>query len=196
LADKVETKYDDRTLAKFAAEIGVAACTLARYRDVYRAWKDTAICAPGRDSVSSYTVLRELAAHPDREKIFQTNPNITKREAHRLMRELKGAEVEQQQEEQENDWRKDNRRWFRELYNHTVEVSRMVRVALNLPPEKQRELLQVVDRLMLMNMGGCGRMLADFVDRFEALREEAEAKDVEVAKEHPHPEVMAQTAAQ
>jgi hypothetical protein len=31
LADKVETKYADRTVAKFAKEIGVATCTLKRY---------------------------------------------------------------------------------------------------------------------------------------------------------------------
>jgi hypothetical protein len=203
LAHMVETRYDDRTLAKFAKDIGVSPCTLARHRDVYRAFKDTAICAPGRDSVPSYAVLRELATHPDREEIVRANPNITKREANGLMGKRKGAAEEQQQEEQENGWRKDNRRWFRELYNHTLEISRMIGVALNSSPEKQRELSQVVEPLMLMNMGGCGRMLVEFVDHFEALDEEAgakgvevKAKDVEAPKERGLPEVMVQTAAQ
>jgi hypothetical protein len=195
LADKVETKYGDRTQAKFAAEIGVAPCTLKRYRTVYRDWKGAAISAPGRFSVP-YSVLRELQTHPDRAEIIRKEPNITKREAHSLMRKLKGVEEEQQQEEQENGWRKDNRRWFRELYNHTLDVSRMVGMARDLPPEKQRELLQVVEPLMLMNMGGYGRMLVDFVDRFEALLEEAGTKDGEVSKERAPQEVMVQTAAQ
>jgi hypothetical protein len=84
LADKLEPKYGDRTLAKFAKEIDVAACTLRRYRDVYRAYPN--ICAPGRKCYPAYTALRELATHPDREEIIHKDPNITKREAHSLMR--------------------------------------------------------------------------------------------------------------
>jgi hypothetical protein len=183
LADNVEkTKYGDRTQAKFAAEIGVAPCTLKRYRTVYRDWKSAAISAPGRFSIPSYSVLRELQTHPDRAEIIQTNPNITKGEAHKLMLKLKGAEEEQQQEEQENDWSKDNRRWLRELYNDMRDVSRRAGVALNLPPEKQHELLQGMEPLMLMDMGGYARIQVDFVDHFEARLEEEEAKEA-AAKE-------------
>ena len=60
LADRLEPRYKDRTLAKFAAEIGVAKCTLDRYRTVYRAWAEK--LAPGPNLVS-YAVLRELATH-------------------------------------------------------------------------------------------------------------------------------------
>jgi len=95
LAAKLETVYGDRTLAKFAVDLGIAKCTLARYRDVYRAWRD--ISAPGRESVS-YAVLRELATHPDREEIIRKDPNITKREAHDQMRKLKGTAKEKQEQ--------------------------------------------------------------------------------------------------
>jgi hypothetical protein len=198
LADRVETKYKDRTLAHFAKDIKIATCTLARYRDVYRAWKPTNICDPGRKSYPSYSVLRELATHPDKEEIIDQAPNLTKREAHIEMRKLKGAEEGQQREEEENDWRKNNRRWFRELYKHALEVSRMVEMAVNSTPEKQRELLQVVEPLLLMNMGGCARNLVRFVDHFEALLEEEEAgaKHVEAQVERTHPEVVVQTAVQ
>src|SRR5262249_48607761 len=39
LVAKVEKKYGDRTLAKFAEELGIAKCTLDRYQTVYRAWE-------------------------------------------------------------------------------------------------------------------------------------------------------------
>src|SRR6516165_10066583 len=83
LAHKLEKKYGDRTLAKFAAEIGVAKCTLDRYQTVYRAWEGK--LAPGPIS-TSYAVLRELQTHPDRAQIIRKNPNLTKREAHERMR--------------------------------------------------------------------------------------------------------------
>jgi protein required for attachment to host cells len=199
LAAKVETKYKDRTLAKFAAEINIAACTLARYRDVYKAWAN--ICAPGRQSCS-YAVLRELATHPARETIVRNNPNLTKRAARDLMHKLKGAEEEHRQEEQENDWLKDNRRWFRALCTRALEVSRMVEVALNLTPEKQGELVQVVEPLMLGELRMYGRMLVELANHLERLFEAEEAaeqpepEDVEVSApiERAQPEATAQAA--
>lgn len=39
LADRVEPKYGDKTLLKFATAIGLHVATLNRCRSVYRAWK-------------------------------------------------------------------------------------------------------------------------------------------------------------
>lgn len=97
LADNLEPKYGDRTLAKFAAEIGVGSkCTLDRYRTVYRAWAGK--LAPGPNLVPQYAVLRELATHPEREQIIRQNPNLTKREARDKMRALKRNEKEKAEE--------------------------------------------------------------------------------------------------
>jgi hypothetical protein len=87
LADKVQPKYGEQTLKRFAGEIGIAPCTLARYRSVYRAWADE-IPAPGLDSLS-YSVARELVPHPDRAKLIHDKPNITKRQAREIMREYR-----------------------------------------------------------------------------------------------------------
>jgi hypothetical protein len=176
LADKLEKKYGDRSLAKFAAEIGVAKCTLDRYQTVYRAWKGK--LAPGPISLS-YAVLRELATHPEREQIISKNSNLTKREALDMMRELKGAAKEKQKQEQEDedDWLKHNRRWFRELYAHAEEAYRAADVALNCPPEKQRELLRVVEPLMRDNLRMYGGMLRTFADHYEKLLAEQEAAE-------------------
>jgi hypothetical protein len=83
LADRVEPAYGQGTIKKFAKAIGIAQCTLERYRDVYRAWKD--ISAPGRESLC-YAVMRELAAHPGRAQIVSNHPSITRREASEEMR--------------------------------------------------------------------------------------------------------------
>src|SRR6266481_5382098 len=45
IADKLEPKYDDQTLAKYAKRIGIEQSTLNHYRTVYRHWKD--ILPPG-----------------------------------------------------------------------------------------------------------------------------------------------------
>ena len=55
LADKLEPKYGDRTLAKFAAEIGVAEVYAGPLSDCYRAWAGK--LAPGPIS-TSYAVLK------------------------------------------------------------------------------------------------------------------------------------------
>jgi hypothetical protein len=143
LADKLEPKYNDRTLAKFAAEIGVAKCTLERYRTVYRAWEGK--LAPGPNLVS-YAVLRELATHPDREQIISTNQNLTKREAHSLMRGHTYDEKVKAQQEQEDDWLKHNRRWFKELCTIANDASRAAAVVDQCTtPEQQHGLLKAVE---------------------------------------------------
>src|SRR5262249_26188247 len=86
LADKLEPKYADRTLAKFAAEIGIAACTLERHRSVYRAWKENPAPGPG-----SYSVLRALQDHPDRRDIVKNNPDLTQAEARNQSRNQRHA---------------------------------------------------------------------------------------------------------
>jgi hypothetical protein len=204
LADKLEPKYGDRTLAKFAKEIGIAKCTVDRYRTVYRAWKGK--LAPG-PILPSYAVLRELATHPEREQIIRDNPNLTKSEAQQKMRDLKGAKEQQKQkkqenEKQENDWLKDNRRWFRELCTHAAEARRRANVALECTPEKLRDLLQVIDMEMVMSLGGAGVRLRELADLLESLLEEeaskramrAEAKAPKVV-EPVHPEISARVMA-
>jgi hypothetical protein len=142
LADKVETKYDDQTLAKFADAIAVTPCVLARYRDVYRAWKD--IYAPGRESVS-YSVLRELATHPDRKQIILDNPDLTKREAQEIMRKHEGAANEKKEQEREDEWLRDNRRWFKDLVALANEATRAADVVDQCTPEQLDNLLQAID---------------------------------------------------
>src|SRR5437660_1417507 len=63
LAHRVEKRYRGETLKRFAAEIGIAACTLERCRSVYRAWQSDSKEAP---APKSFAVAQELQGHPDR----------------------------------------------------------------------------------------------------------------------------------
>jgi hypothetical protein len=168
LADQLQIAYGDRNLAKFAQEIDLAACTLARYRDVYRAWKN--IRAPGRES-PSYAVLRELATHPDREKIIHDDPKITKREAHDLMRKQANATKEKQEQDQWDDWLKHNRVWFKELCKIVNEAARTATVVDldECTPEQQENLRQAVDPNLLLSVRHSGRMLIHTADRLAEL---------------------------
>jgi hypothetical protein len=126
LADKATTEakeekknYGCRTLAKFAEAIGMVPCTLGRYRDVYRAWVKQGIRAPGR---VSYSVMRALADHKDREQLVKDNPELTQGEARKIARDYKerkagkGNKPENKPEEVSADqWSKDKGRWFKQL---------------------------------------------------------------------------------
>ena len=167
LADNVEPKYGDRTMAKFAAEIGVGSkCTLDRYRTVYRAWAGK--LAPGPNSVS-YAVLRELATHPDRKQIIRENPNLTKREAHDLMRKQVYAAEEKRKQDQEDDWLKHSRKWFKDLVALANEAARAADVPNQCTPDQLENLLKAVDPRMLMFMHAGGRALFNLANHLAEL---------------------------
>jgi len=193
LAHKLEKKYGDRTLAKFAAEIGVAKCTLDRYQTVYRAWEGK--LAPGPIS-TSYAVLRELQTHPDRAQIIRKNPNLTKREAHERMRELKGTakDEREREQEQEDEWLKHDRKWFKDLVAIANEAARAAGVLDEYTPEQLDKLRQAVDPKLLMYVRGGGRMLFRVANRLaELLGEDLEEASAPV--ERARQEERAQAAA-
>jgi hypothetical protein len=177
LADRVEAKYGDRTQAKLADAIGIARCTLDRYRTVYRAWKD--ILAPGPNSdpppPPPYAVCRELATHPRREQIILAHPDLTKSEALDEMRKFKGKTKEAKEQEQEDEWLKHSRDWFKEVVALCNEAVRMADVPNQCTPEQLDKLLQAVDPKMLMYLYGGGRMLFKLAVRLaEKLGEEVQ----------------------
>jgi len=191
LAHQVKTKYNDRSLARFAKEIGIAKCTLERYRTVYRAWEGK--LAPGPIS-TSYAVLRELATHPEREQIISKYPDLTKREAHDKMRKLKGSAKKKQQEEQENEWLKHDRKWFKDLVAIASEASRVAGMLDEYTPEQLDKLPQAIDPELLMCVRGGGRMLFRVANRLaELLGEDLEEASAPI--ERARQEARAQAAA-
>jgi hypothetical protein len=86
IADKLEPKYGDRTLAKFAAEIGIDKTTLNNYRSVYRAWEGK---LPPGVIFPSFTVLKELQNVEDRAELIKDEPTMSKRraEVHRVLKD-------------------------------------------------------------------------------------------------------------
>ena len=175
LSHKSEPKYGDRTQAKLAAEIGVAKCTLDRYRTVYRSWEGK--LAPGPKSVS-YAVLRELATHPEREQIIRDNPNITKREAQRKMRGLKSGS-EHSSSEPQGSFVTDMRRYLKLIRTRQEEVRRKAAEALDGTDEQLDNLAQVAGEQTLMNLRADAKVVVELADLLLERRRQVEDQETE-----------------
>ena len=83
IADRLEAKYEEHTLERFAEEIGIDHGTLKSYRTTYRAWKDK----PARPA--GFSVAKALNRHPNRADIIQETPTLSVKEAEKKMLEWK-----------------------------------------------------------------------------------------------------------
>jgi hypothetical protein len=83
IADKLEPKYEERTLERYAEEIKIDHGTLKSYRTTYRAWKDM----PARPA--GFSVAKALNRHPNRADIIQETPELSVKEAGKKMQEWK-----------------------------------------------------------------------------------------------------------
>jgi hypothetical protein len=77
LADQVAKVYRENRLKKFADAIGIAECTVGRYRSVYRAWRTT-------DNKSApepicYSVAKALQTVPNRFDLIRQNRNVRRK---------------------------------------------------------------------------------------------------------------------
>lgn len=77
IADELEPKYGDATLARYAQEMKINANTLQNYRSVYRTWHED----PRAKEFPKFSVAKALVRHPDRAKIVAADPDITERQA-------------------------------------------------------------------------------------------------------------------
>lgn len=189
LADKLEPKYGDRTLAKYAKAIGIEQSTLNHYRTVYRAWKDN-ILPPG----AKFAVLKELATVPDRAELIKSEPNMSKRraEVHRVLKyHPQRAEILSEHPDltcasqarnfmhsydtgAENgksllDWDKNAKRWFNKLVDRANEdIDEAAIVDQPMTVEQQCDLLMGIDPYLLETVKEAGEArlkLYDFLSR-------------------------------
>jgi hypothetical protein len=176
LADKVEPAYRQNTLKKFAEAIDIEPCTLERYRDVYRAWKH--IPAPERESLS-YAVARELATHPRRAEIVRDNPQITKREAAKIRRQLNAppaaTAATANPTNPTNDWRHDLAGEFRKaltLANDVIGFGRETGIGDDevISPQLRAQMREVYEPLrgQLSELKKARDILAAYIHRIES----------------------------
>jgi hypothetical protein len=159
LADQVDKAYGENSLAKFGKEIGVAACTLKRRRSVYRAYKGIGAPVP---LSQPFSVLQELAVHPQRDKIIVERPQLTKREARDLVRQYHGHSLTLRRTETE--------RWLREVVaiaGKAVGATSFVDQPLS--PEAKRELANKIEPSILPGLREGGEALLRLADCLEQL---------------------------
>jgi hypothetical protein len=201
LAAKLEPKYGDRTLAKFAAEIGIDKNTLNNYRTVYRAWEGK--LPPGVKS-PSFTVLKELQNVAERAELIKKEPTMSKRraEVHRVLKDHPGRDeirnenpnltcTKQTRKLMEKydatesgvnaavfgrgsgGGDKYSQRWFNKVLALSKDVKRETAVAdQDLTPEQQAKLLRAVEPALTSNIREAGLALIKLADRLDALCEE------------------------
>ena len=144
LADRLEPKYGDQTLERFAKDIGIEPATLGRIRSVYRRYKGLDL-----GSGASFSVRKDLQGHPAADEIIKNNPNLTRPQARTFMRDLRvaqgqdpdkgqdqGKEQEQDQAQEQDQWLDrirhlepqlrwkviEAQRWLAELVNFALEA--------------------------------------------------------------------------
>jgi hypothetical protein len=127
IAAKVKTDYGDETLDKLGERLqatvaeaswagvfsdtgrvlrgdGAAGCTLGRTlkrnKSVWLAWTGAGIEAP---APVSWAVLRELQGHPERERLVNDEPRMTKAKARELMQKWRRSHGKPDPEEQEDE---------------------------------------------------------------------------------------------
>jgi hypothetical protein len=163
LVAHIKTEYRDRTMAKFAKEIGIATCTLHRYHEVYEAWDGAGIVAPGQ---VSYAVMRELKDVPNRLKIVTDDPQITKREAQEKRREHEGKP-----KNKSRDKLAEKERWFKRVVSLANELIRHAKVRDNNSAEMRADLREFVEPTLLPVLEECGEAvlaLAKYLERVTA----------------------------
>lgn len=78
---KLEPKYGDKTLERFAKDVGLTLRTLRKYRQTYlRFGSSKGGCAP------HFSILEKLVSVPDAEKIIERHPKLTYRQAKEIAR--------------------------------------------------------------------------------------------------------------
>jgi hypothetical protein len=203
IADKLETKYGDRTLAKFAEAIGKSPSCVKRWLSVYRAWKNTQIVATWPQSKTPpYSVLRELQDIPDREQIILDDPKMTVREAIALKREREGKDKNKGkgaggsakggQKEPQGSFRTDKRRFLKEVCTNQEALRRKAEEALQEEDEQLDELARVAGKLSLENLRADARVMIALTEDLLERRRQLELDDETAQTEPAHADAGAQ----
>ena len=197
IADKIETKYGDRTHAKLAEGWNIAPLCFKRYLSVYRAWKGKNIGAPGAPIVP-YSVLRELAGLEDREQIIRDNPNMTRREAEQLRREFNGTGTSSssaQQTEPQDSFLKHKRRYLKDICNRQEELRRKAEEGLEGTDEQLDNLAQVAGAPMRSNLRADAKVVVELAEVILERRRQLELEDETEQAEPEDADASAQVGA-
>ena len=179
LADSVVTKYGEDRLSKFAKDIGFAACTLKRSRSVFRAW----LPEEGKEGAPpiSFAVAQALQAHPRRLELVAAKPEMTQREARKIMNQFRKGQTTAGDHQ-----RTEAERWFRALFNLAGKVQCEASIADRQPSPVQQQIYRENTERMLVrelrDAGGALVRLADFLGQFVAEEPQAPQEQPQAAE--------------
>jgi hypothetical protein len=167
LADEVGRGYGEGRLKRFAKEIGIAACTLARCRSVFRAWPKEA------PAPKSYAVAQELQAHPNRLEIIRRNPDLTKRDARQIRRRH-----DRETRPASDHLREEAKRWFRNVVRRAGEAVRDAGVADGeISPSLRQATREAVEPTLLPTLREAAEALIRLAVYLEQLTQEEEPRE-------------------
>ena len=148
LADRLEPKYGDQTLEKFAEEIGADVDDLNRWRSVYRAYKDDLKEIQGTSPKFGVLQAVQSVPEPARTAILKTKPTV---------RDARAAARNYHATHGEKDWRVDEaRRWFAQAVKHAQQAIQYGHpAAAYMDPVILRQALDDLDQQMAaLRLGG------------------------------------------
>jgi hypothetical protein len=203
LADKIEPKYGDRTMAKFAEALGINKSTLNHYRTTYRAWK---IVPPAAKS-TPYAVLEVLATIDDRVAVITAEPNMSKRraEVHRVVKDdPKRDEILSDPdltcttkaralmaggaERRSGDFSKDRQRYLKDVCNSQEELRKKATEGLEATDEQLDDLAQIAGELTLKNLRADAKVVVALAEVLLERRRQLEDQEAEAQAAQPDPE--------
>jgi hypothetical protein len=168
LADEVGSGYGEGRLKRFAKEIGIAACTLARCRSVFRAWPKEA------PAPKSYAVAQELQAHPNRLEIIRQNPDMTKRKAREIRRRH-----DRETRSAPDHIREEAKRWFRNVVQRAGEAIRDADFAdSEVSPNLRQATREAIEPMLLPTLREAAAALIRLAAYLEQLTQEEPREEV------------------
>jgi hypothetical protein len=93
IAYRLEPKYGESTLVRYAQLMKMKINTLQNCRSVYRTWHEDLKVK----NLPKFSIAKALVKHPERAKIVEERPNITEREAKEETKKLKGEQARYEQ---------------------------------------------------------------------------------------------------
>ena len=172
LAATLETQEGKKSLKKFAADIGVAVCTLERLIRVWKAWAEFPGAPP-----KFYSVAQALQELPVSDKIAAMAKNPTMREAREFAREHKQKKDPNKGKQKlpDSPRLKEYRKYLRDAVIHAKDAASYADIVdENLDNERLEALRNAIERELLDDLRDHGNRIIKLYNFLQRLLDEGD----------------------